>query len=74
MNKIDDEIFLIKFKINRQILEFSFEFLPMTLNFVKNVTDLIEMMGKRKSRKNGTVLLFQIDSNIGGKGSPINPG
>ena len=46
----------------------------MTLNFVKNVTDLIEMMGKRKSRKNGTVLLFQIDSNIGGKGSPINPG
>ena len=64
----------VKFKIFGQILEVSFEYLPMTLNFVKNVTDLIEMMGKRKSRKNGTVLLFQIVSNIGGKGSPISPG
>ena len=61
-------------KIFRQILEFSFEYIPMTLNFVKNVTDLIEMMGKMKSRKNGTVLLFQTVSNIGGKGSPISPG
>ena len=72
-NKTDDKK-VCKFKTFGQILEVSFEYLPMTLNFVKNVTDLIEMMGKRKSRKNGTVLLFQIVSNIGGKGSPISPG
>ena len=74
-NKTDDKnVCILKFKIFGQTLEVSFEYLPMTLNFVKNVTDLIEMMGKRKSRKNGTVLLFQIVSNIGGKGSPISPG
>ena len=79
MNKKMEKLFVmsfnyIRFKIFRQILEFSFEYIPMTLNFVKNVTDLIEMMGKMKSRKNGTVLLFQTVSNIGGKGSPISPG
>ena len=77
MRRISDEQKdgkIVCIKIFRQILEFSFEYIPMTLNFVKNVTDLIEMMGKMKSRKNGTVLLFQTVSNIGGKGSPIIPG
>ena len=44
----------------------------MALILVKIVTERREIMGKRINKNNGTVLLFQKNSNIGGKSSTIN--